>query len=230
MNVQFTKKQLTLILTLMLSLIVLGACDGKEEAPTFTVPEGAQAGDVFLEPCLYTVETDQVEYAADCGTLVVPENRKTTDSRLIALPITRIHATGDTSTEPIFWLQEGPGAPNRYSYPADGLFENHDFIMVGYRGVEGQVILECPELSEAISQATGGILNEASLNDYSAGLARCGERLTAEGVDLDGYTMIEVIDDMETARQALGYDRVNLYGKVMVHAWSYFINGAILPA
>ena len=33
------------------------------------VPAGAQAGDLFLEPCTYA--TSGGSYAADCGTLVV---------------------------------------------------------------------------------------------------------------------------------------------------------------
>ena len=62
---------------------LLSAC-GSKEAP-ITVPEGAQAGDlVNLEPCSY--EANKVVYDADCGTLVVPENRSDPNSRLIAMP------------------------------------------------------------------------------------------------------------------------------------------------
>ncbi|MCP4357642.1 MAG: hypothetical protein GY796_06465, partial [Chloroflexi bacterium] len=87
MKVPSMRKLLIFIFTAMLSLILLGACGGNEAIP-ITVPEGAKAGELFLEPCVYTVEADQVEYAADCGTLVVPENRNNPDSRLIALPVT----------------------------------------------------------------------------------------------------------------------------------------------
>lgn len=221
---QYSLVKILVIIAVLAALLV--ACNGNKEVP-ITVPEGAQAGDLFLEPCVYTVEADNAEYAADCGILVVPENRKTPDSRLIALPVTRVHATGDNPVEPIFWIEGGPGHPNALSYSADGLFENHDFVMVGYRGAEGQVILECPELSEAIRKATGGPLDDASLDDYSAGLARCAERLTSEGIDLAGYTITETIDDMETAREALGYDRINLYGNSygtrleMIYEWRY---------
>ena len=55
-----------------------------------SVPKGAQAGDLVLEPCTYA--TEDGSYAADCGTLVVPENRADPQSRLIALPVTRIRA------------------------------------------------------------------------------------------------------------------------------------------
>src|SRR3954466_12479348 len=38
-----------------------------------SVPMGAQAGQLKIKPCTYA--TDDGSYAADCGTLVVPENR-----------------------------------------------------------------------------------------------------------------------------------------------------------
>ncbi len=37
-------------------------------------------------------------------------------------------------------------------------------------------------------------------------------RLQGEGVDLAGYGVIDVVDDMEDVRQALGYARINLIG------------------
>jgi hypothetical protein len=46
------------------------------------VPEGAKAGDLVLAP--YTYATEGGDYDADCGTLVVPENRADPRSRLIA--------------------------------------------------------------------------------------------------------------------------------------------------
>ncbi|MCP4958394.1 MAG: hypothetical protein GY925_03890, partial [Actinomycetia bacterium] len=49
-----------------------------------SVPDGAQAGDLILEPCTYG--TEDGSYDADCGTLIVPENRSDDGSRLIALP------------------------------------------------------------------------------------------------------------------------------------------------
>src|SRR5512132_3967249 len=51
---------------------------------TVSVPAGAKAGDLILEPCTYA--TEDGDYNADCGTLVVPENQADPRSRLIALP------------------------------------------------------------------------------------------------------------------------------------------------
>jgi len=47
--------------------------------PSVSVPEGAGAGDLILEPCTYA--TEDGSYDADCGTLVVPENRADSGSR-----------------------------------------------------------------------------------------------------------------------------------------------------
>src|SRR5262249_24727915 len=64
-----------------------------------SVPAGAKAGQLTLHPCHYG--TEQGSYAADCGTLVVPENRHDPHSRLIALPVKRIHARSTNPGVPI---------------------------------------------------------------------------------------------------------------------------------
>ena len=77
---------------------------------SIAVPAGAKPGDLTLERCTYA--TEKGAYDADCGTLVVPENRNDPQSRLIALPVTRIHATSEHQAEPIFRLEGGPGITN----------------------------------------------------------------------------------------------------------------------
>src|SRR5690349_5667645 len=75
---------------------------------TLAVPAGARPGSLTMEPCEYDTETGTVP--ADCGTLVVPENRRDPASDLIALPMIRIRSTGPGPGEPIFRLNGGPGA------------------------------------------------------------------------------------------------------------------------
>lgn len=221
------KRSLWIVGTTMavIASLLMASCGGTEEVP-ITVPAGAQAGDlVDLEPCTFTLLNE--EHAADCGTLIVPENRSDPDSRLIALPVMRVNAVSDTPAEPVFWVSGGPGHENITSYSMDGLTENHDFVMVGYRGMEGQVVLECPEVSQAISDAPGTVLSPESLAGYTAGAAQCAERLESEGIDLAGYTITETIDDMEAARKALGYEVINLYGDSygtrlqQIYMWRY---------
>jgi pimeloyl-ACP methyl ester carboxylesterase len=204
--------------------LMLAACSGAKQAPV-TVPAGAQAGDlVGLEPCAY--KAGDVEYTADCGTLVVPENRADPNARLIALPVIRVRATGDNPAEPIFYFTGGPGQSNLHFQYLEDVIENHDFVQVGYRGVDGSVVLDCPEISEAVRTARD-VLGDESLGSYTAAGSNCAKRLQAEGVDLAGYTLTETIDDNEDARAALGYERINLLGGSygtrleMIYEWMY---------
>src|SRR6266550_5210370 len=75
-----------------------------------SVPSGAHAGQLKLHSCDYATENGS--YRADCGTLVVRENRHNAHSRLIALPVTRIRALTAHPGEPVFRLQGGPGLTN----------------------------------------------------------------------------------------------------------------------
>jgi len=195
-----------------------------------TVPAGARAGDIFLEPC--TVKMGGIRYKADCGTLVVPENRSNPDSRLIALPVKRIHSPSDNPAEPISYLAGGPGQSNMNFDPPAWLLARHDVVMVGYRGVDGTSKLDCPEVSDAMTGVNGDLLSPASLDHMSAAMQVCSDRLQAAGVDLGGYTIPEVVKDMETARSALGYARINLlsesYGTRVAQIYAYMYPSSVL--
>jgi pimeloyl-ACP methyl ester carboxylesterase len=193
--------------TLILVAILLSAC-GSNEAP-ISVPAGSQAGElVDFRSCIYEIK--DVEYAADCVTLVVPENRSDPDSRLIALPVISVRATDDNPTEPIFWLTGGPGATNMKFSHTEGLLDNHDIVMVGYRGVDGSVVLDCPKVSKAWRGVGRDLFSDESLTNIGDSLSGCAEDLHDKGIDLAGYTLPEVIEDLEAARIGLGYPRVNL--------------------
>jgi len=218
-------RRVIFISIIILVSLLLSACGGAEEAP-ITVPAGAKAGDlVGLEPCTY--EANKVEYAADCGTLVVPENRSDPNSRLIAIPIIRVRALGDNPAEPIFRYEGGPGSSNLHFQHIEGLVDDHDIVQVGYRGVDGSVALECPEVTQAIKDANPDFLSQESLAKIGDAWTRCGARLESEGIDMDGYTMVETIEDNEAARTALGYERINLLGGSygtrleLIYMWLY---------
>jgi len=213
------------LLAIVVSIVtVLGltvaACGGPKAS--LTVPESAKPGDLLLEPC--TFKTKAGEYQADCGTLVVQENRDKVDSRLIALPVIRVHASGNNPTEPIFFLDGGPGENlNMQFKPPAALLVNHDVVMVGYRGVDGSSALDCPEVSEAMKGVGGNLLSEESRANLSDARARCAQRLQDAGVDLEGYTVVDVVADLEAARAGLDYERVNLlargFGTRIVRCW-----------
>src|SRR6202044_2054474 len=78
---------LALIAVLTLALGYLHFAGG---STSVSVPSGAHAGQLTLKSCTYNTEKGAA--AADCGTLVVPENRHDPHSRLIALPVIVIRA------------------------------------------------------------------------------------------------------------------------------------------
>jgi pimeloyl-ACP methyl ester carboxylesterase len=213
-----------LIVIMLISALLLASC-GSKEVPAPVVPDGAQAGDLIdMEACLY--KAGDTEYVAECSTLIVPENRSNPDSRLIALPVIRIRALNGGHAEPIFFLMGGPGKTNLHFKELAGLVDERDFVQVGYRGIDGSSVLDCPETVEAI-KAADDMLSETALDNFSASIAKCAERLQSEGVDLAGYTLLERAHDMEAARLALGYEQMDLLSEsvgtrtAMIYAWTY---------
>ena len=175
---------------------------------TVTVPAGAHMGEIFLAAS--TISLNGIKYQADWGTLVVPENRSNPATRPIALPVKRIHSPSHQPAEAIFYLGGGPGISNMGFKPPAWLLREHDIVLVGYRGVDGTPRLDCPEVVKAVKGVGGDVLGPASLDAMGAAMRASAARLQNQGVDLAGYTIPEVVNDMESARKALGYVRINL--------------------
>jgi uncharacterized membrane protein YdfJ with MMPL/SSD domain len=223
------------IVGLMLIALVAAALGYLRFAPDerVSVPAGAKAGELTLHSCTYA--TEKGSYAADCGTLVVPENRANPQSRLIALPVTRIKAKADEPAEPVFRLQGGPGLTNMKFDEASRLAGNHDVVLVGYRGVDSSVRLDCPEVVSALERSPD-LVSQASFRAYANGLRSCAARLQDDGADLAGYTLTQRVDDLEAARRALGYERINLVSEsvgtrtALIYSWRYpgSINRSVL--
>jgi len=188
------------------------------------VPQGAHAGQLDLHSCSYG--TEQGSYKADCGTLVVPENRHDPRSRLIALPVTRVRARSSQSREPVFRLQGGPGLTNMDFPDASRYAGERDVVLVGYRGVDGSERLDCPEAVSAMKHSRD-FVGSAYFEAYGKALSQCAHRLQADGVDLAGYSLPERVDDLEAARRALGYGRIDLLSEsagtrtALIYAWRH---------
>src|ERR1022692_409524 len=220
----FTWARIVALLVTIVLLTGLTYLRVSSSPATVSVPQGAHAGQLTMHACTYA--TEQGAMPADCGTLVVPENRASSKSRLIALPVIRILARSSHPWAPIFYLNGGPGRTNMTFPQASRYAAQHDVVMVGYRGVDGSSVLNCPEVTAALEHSAD-FLGKASLTAYSQAFASCAKRLERSGVDLAGYTLAQQADDIGAARVALGYKRIDLLSESagtrlgMIYQWRY---------
>ena len=202
------------ILTIAIILFFISGVSAQKDRYPEVDLNTASAGDFSIESGVsknkyYKEYPKKLETTV--GIIVGPENRTKADSRLISLPVKKLHSLSKNPKEPIFLLFGGPGASNLRNAPVVWLLENHDVIMVGYRGFDGSVFLDAPEISKAmISDDPFGAENIKNLSDVSL---KEFNRIKNEGIDIDAYNMIEVIDDINDARKALGYDQLNFYSE-----------------
>ena len=169
-------KKILFAFVCLAALLLAGAACAPAPGPTpLEVPADAQAGDLnAMEPCEYQPAGRKAKFAAECGTLAVPENWAREGSRLIALPVVRIPAAGDQPAEPVFYLQGGPGQSNLSWVQPDWLFEKRDVVFVGYRGINGTVTLSCPEVNRLLKTHAGkDAFSEQARAEYSAAVKEC---------------------------------------------------------
>jgi pimeloyl-ACP methyl ester carboxylesterase len=187
------------------------------------VPSHLKPGKLYLAP--KTIEVRGRQFNAEEGFIVVNENPSDFNSRKNMLPVLRIFSLNKNPKEPIFWLNGGPGLSNMKYRPLPDLLEDHDFVLVGYRGVDGSVLLKSDEIEDAMEGDGIDLLGDNSIRLLSEAIERFSNNLKSQGIDISRYTMVDVISDFETARSAFGYDKINLfsvsYGTRLAIIYSY---------
>jgi pimeloyl-ACP methyl ester carboxylesterase len=152
------------------------------------------------------------EYQGMRGTLYVPEDRTKPDSRTIELPVVVVKSLSSDPDYPIFRFAGGPGVSNMNL--GDNINEsdlaNHDLVEVGYRGVDGSPQLKHPLFNEILR--TPDFLSQTCLKEIGRKFAEACASLTETGIDVRQYNILNVVDDMEVARAALGYNKINITG------------------
>ncbi len=99
---------------------------------------------------------------------------------------------------------------NMHFHPIDSLLFDHDFVMIGYRGVDGSTVLNFPEVEEVIGNSEEGLLSEETIRELAEAWTEGANNLKLSDVDINGYTIPQVVEDFETVRKALDYERINL--------------------
>ncbi len=191
--------------------MALAGCRSSAPHPVrMSAPGTHPPGTLILEPCQARTSTGTSE--AECGTLLVPLDHEDPSVGTLALPVVRFRSTGPVRRAPIFYLGGGPGESNLGHRPHPVYLEDGDYVLLGYRGSDGSVVLHAPEIRRALMGGDGDLLSAASLEGIRRGAEAAAHRFRAEGIDLNHFTVREVIGDLEAAREALGYGRIHLRG------------------
>ncbi len=163
-------------------------------------------------------------YPADFGTLVVLENSLLPKSRLINIPIIKVLCTqSDSALEPIFILNGGPGESNIQTHLIfSRLLEKHDIILMGYRGVDGSFTVSSNEYKKAL------FADSLSMNNYqqvfNRAISQTLTSLSNQKIDIQGYSLENVINDIELVRQNEQYPKISFvaysYGTMLAQLYA----------
>ena len=157
-----------------------------------------------LKPCYF------IGVEAECGTLHVPEDRNKPNGRILDLKLVVVRADGpDRQPDPLFYIVGGPGVAvtspnivaNSHNYIFRKINAQRDLVFLDQRGTNDKHRLTCDWPPFPIIDAT-----QQQVDDW---MKQC---LASLDGDPRFYTTVAAMQDLDEARAALGYDKINLYG------------------
>ena len=154
---------------------------------------------------------------AQCGQLIVPENRHTQNGKTISISVATIPSiTQPPKHEPLFYITGGPGgdAMGDTEFLVPPLNQEQDLIVLSQRGtLDATPALLCPEIDAFDAKAISLVYDAPSTGAlHVAATKACHDRLVSEGVDLSAYNTLENIEDFVDLRKVLGATKWSLFG------------------
>jgi len=152
------------------------------------------------------------------GTLAVPENRNNPGSETLQIGFVRLKSKAENPQAPLVYLAGGPGVASTWHAEEPRslkrwlpYLELGDVILVDQRGTgAGQPRV----LSYYLEGLPEDVLVSADRMQeyYTRLMAHTQQDFAERGVDLAGYTTVQNAQDIDELRQALGIEKVSLYG------------------
>ncbi len=183
------------------------------------------------------ITREDLNFVGQEGLLFVPENRSAKDSRTISVHFFHFPAQQKSDLAPVFILPGGPGG----SYSVRSFYryyggerakawtteltimnQKRDIVIVNQRGNSNAPGLTSSEwrwrvkpipLNEPLNLARTAKQYQASIKEQVA-------KWQKKGVDLAGYDIINIVDDLEDLRNALGFNKIALRGNSFGSQWS----------
>lgn len=158
----------------------------------------------------------EIASSAECWWIAVPVDHDDGAGPTYDLAVTVLRAPIDDPGTPLVHVSGGPGDPggNPNVWGSGPFIEDRDVIVWDQRGTgDSDPDTQCPEI-EAVAlttlEAAAPFAAEIVARDVAA--VECHDRLTDAGVDLDSFFTTASAHDLEVIRQALGYDRWQIFG------------------
>lgn len=174
--------------------------------------------------CAFDLPENAVEGRdIECGYVVAPEFHGQAGSTTIRLAVAILPSTSlFPAADPLFMAQGGPGGSTLSYFVSEmtatelgrAFLAERDIVLVEQRGTRyAQPNLACEELDTLTYDNLLVTLDPATSDELTVeALHACYRRLTATGINPSAYNSIQNAHDMNLARQALGYEKINFYG------------------
>jgi pimeloyl-ACP methyl ester carboxylesterase len=176
-------------------------------APTAAATANTTTGGLTLTPCQLSLPGAAQRVAAECGQVLVYEDRASGSGRQISLRVAVLRASGQgPAADPLVFLAGGPGQASSeafvlYQAAFSRINRQRDIVLMDQRGTGGSNALTCPPIEDPLALVTP--------EQASAEAQACLAQLAG---DPRFYTTSLAADDLDDVRAALGYQQLNLYG------------------
>ena len=189
----------------LLAGVLLAAAVAPGLAGCSKVGAAPSAPKVALSPC----RVEGIPWQAKCGTYEVFENRETKQGRKIALRVVVVPALApNPAPEPLVLLAGGPGqaaSETNALSAVERIHRGRDILLVDQRGTGASNPLDChfhpPDAP--LSDVFEATYREEEVRKCLASYGDTDPRL---------YTTPIAMDDLDEVREALGYEKLNLWG------------------
>lgn len=204
------------VLSLLISLVFNSSTPGIATTPRLQTSAFTPA------KCMFTVPSNAAEGVdITCGYLAVPAEHAKPDGPTLSLAVAIIKSRApNVKTDPVVFAQGGPGGSTIDTYVGpllsnqSRLRADRDIILFDQRGtLYSQPSLYCKEYDKLVLDSLEKDVSpdESERLDIQM-MQTCHDRLVQENINLSDFNSIENARDIDDLRQALGYEKINLYG------------------
>lgn len=177
----------------------------------------AQQEPLTVESKIYKSSSGK-KVEGEAGSLLVPENRDKLNAEKISIHFVRLKSTNPAPKAPLFYLEGGPGSSCTWQASDPAYLERWlpfleigDVILLDQRGTgsgrDRVLYIWREEIPENVM-----VDPEVAYQHFQQVGKEALKTFEERGVDLEGYTTLENANDMDALRQALGYEKLSLFG------------------